>query len=550
MSVSLRDTSHIDSDAQEVHVKGIRRDKSGKETTFEFIRGKLLGKGAFAKCFEMKSKSDVFAGKLIEKDAIKTESAKQKLIFEIKNHSCLKHPNVVRFHNYFEDEKFYYIILEMCNQKTLRSLLKRRKTISEVETRFYLRQILDAVQHMHSKLIIHRDLKLDNIFLKEMVVKIGDFGLSVKLEHPNEKKTALCGTPNYISPEVLAKTGHSFEVDIWAVGVIMYSLIIGTPPFETSKVSETYQRIRDNNYSFPPDSPISPEAKDLIVKLLHPEPYKRPTIPQILDHPFFADYIPSALPEYSLTTSPMNEYEARGRLTPIKPDKAKKYISNSRPLLVKMDNTRNIKVGQSGASSVAAGKISGAKRANEITNDNPAKRLCVRSQTTPNTKQDVTTATNSNNNNNGSSKEFTYSIYHPLLQHIAQFLERSKHLQKNEDIASALQSNILLDEIPTWVSKWVDYSQRYGLGYVMRDGTLGVVFNDRSNISLPTDIPMMHVFEKADTRKPLKIPTMMNQSDNVNKDYNARIQKRLKLLTHFKDYLGLCHAVSSTTTQR
>jgi len=98
--------------------------------------------------------------------------------------------------------------------------------------------MLKALKYFHNKRVIHRDLKLGNLFLsEEMKIKIGDFGLASKLEFEGERKRTICGTPNYIAPEVLeAKNGHSYEVDVWSLGVIIYTLSIGKPPFETNDV--------------------------------------------------------------------------------------------------------------------------------------------------------------------------------------------------------------------------------------------------------------------------------------------------------------------------
>ena len=100
---------------------------------------------------------------------------------------------------------------------------------------------------MHKQNIIHRDIKLGNIFLNyKMEVKIGDFGLSTKIKTNKERKFTTCGTPNYIAPEILNETGHSFEVDIWAVGIVIYALLIGKPPFEADTVENTYRKIKEN----------------------------------------------------------------------------------------------------------------------------------------------------------------------------------------------------------------------------------------------------------------------------------------------------------------
>lgn len=123
--------------------------------------------------------------------------------------------------------------------------------------------MLSAIKYMHKNKIIHRDLKLGNLFLSEkMEIKIGDFGLATKVEFEGERKRTVCGTPNYIAPEILeSKNGHSYEVDIWSLGVIIYTLLIGKPPFETNDVKSTYRRIRMNAYSFPEHIPISNGAK-------------------------------------------------------------------------------------------------------------------------------------------------------------------------------------------------------------------------------------------------------------------------------------------------
>jgi serine/threonine protein kinase len=137
----------------------------------------------------------------------------------------------------------------------------------------------------------------------KMNMKIGDFGLAAQIEHDGERKKTICGTPNYIAPEILfdTKNGHSFEVDIWSLGVVMYTFLIGKPPFQTKEVKAIYKNIRDNLYEFPENVPILDDARVIITAFLHPKPEDRPSLDDVMEHPYFEnrpDHIPlSALVE-------------------------------------------------------------------------------------------------------------------------------------------------------------------------------------------------------------------------------------------------------------
>lgn len=132
-------------------------------------------------------------------------------------------------------------------------MVKKRKRLTAKETRYFMLQLISAVDYMHSNRVIHRDLKLGNIFISvDMDIKVGDFGLAAKLEFTDEKKRTMCGTPNYIAPEIVeGSVGHSYEVDIWSMGVICFAFLFGRPPFETNEVKMTYKKIKSCDYSFP-----------------------------------------------------------------------------------------------------------------------------------------------------------------------------------------------------------------------------------------------------------------------------------------------------------
>jgi len=204
----------------------------------KYARGKFLGKGGFAKVYHFTNleTNKLLAGKVMPKANLNRSRSRQKLMSEIRLHKQLSHHNIVKFEHVFEDQENVYILLELCHHQSLSELLKRRKRLTELEVQYYIVQCVDALKYLHFNRIIHRDLKLGNMFISDkMQIKLGDFGLATKLEFDGEKKRTICGTPNYIAPEVLdGNIGHSYQVDTWSLGVVAYTLLIGKPPFETS----------------------------------------------------------------------------------------------------------------------------------------------------------------------------------------------------------------------------------------------------------------------------------------------------------------------------
>lgn len=163
-----------------------------KVPSIKYRKGRFLGKGGFAKCYEVSSSisENNLACKIVNKNMLVKEHHREKMVQEIMLHRSLNHPHIVGFNSYFEDDLFVYIVLELCEKKSLMELSKRRRVISEPEARYFLRQICEAVRYLHEdKKIIHRDLKLSNIFISaSMDVKIGDFGLATVLEQENLRK--------------------------------------------------------------------------------------------------------------------------------------------------------------------------------------------------------------------------------------------------------------------------------------------------------------------------------------------------------------------------
>ena len=180
--------------------------------------------------------------------------------------------------------------MELCQNKTLRNLIQKRKHLTEIEVQCYMFQIIQGLKYMHYRRIIHRDLKPENIFLDDKSdLKIGDFGYAVKLSSKDEKRKSILGTIFYCAPEVIDRKnydGYSFKADIWSLGVIMYNLLTGILPFFDTN-DNIYSKIINGSFSFPDDIEIGKAAKDLIKQILEVNPKKRPDLNQILSHEFF-----------------------------------------------------------------------------------------------------------------------------------------------------------------------------------------------------------------------------------------------------------------------
>jgi len=147
-------------------------------------------------------------------------------VTELQLHSKLHHPNIVEFYRAFSFEASTYVVLEICDNGSLADALKKRKFFTMPEIRRFVIQTCGAVKYLHTRNIVHRDLKTGNLFLdKYMNVKVGDFGLAALLVTENDmgkRRTTMCGTPNYLAPEILEKggRGHNEKVDLWAIGII------------------------------------------------------------------------------------------------------------------------------------------------------------------------------------------------------------------------------------------------------------------------------------------------------------------------------------------
>jgi len=191
-----------------------------------------------------------------------------------------------------------FLVFELCTNGELFDHLNSVVTISEKRTRRIMRQVLDALDHCHRKGVVHRDIKPENILLDDDCnVKLTDFGFA-KMLQPNEKLYEVCGTPGYLAPELLKSgmverdecNGYSIEVDVWACGVVLYTLLVGFPPFWHRKQLMMIRQIMEGKYSFANAEwkDITDTAKQLISSMLVVDPASRLTIPECITHEFFS----------------------------------------------------------------------------------------------------------------------------------------------------------------------------------------------------------------------------------------------------------------------
>jgi cell cycle serine/threonine-protein kinase CDC5/MSD2 len=447
------------------------RNKHGKD----FQRGSCLGEGGFARCFQVKDDAGMlFAAKTVAKASITAEKTRSKLLTEISIHRSVRHPNIIRFVDCFEDETNVYILLEYCSNQSLMELIRRRKKLTEPDVRFFIIQVIGAVSYLHSKRVLPRDLKLGNIMLDEhMNVKIGDFGLATVLASDRDRRKTVCGTPNYIAPEILydKTNGHSYEADIWSIGIIIYAMLYGKPPFQSKNVETIYKRIKTTDYEFPDDVEVSAEAQDLITCLLTREPNKRLTLDGILTHPFFKGTFPRIITTASLTRVPSFKGMTR--------EKSRQNFIECQincQLLTRAANGTSLVAGRARASKalnpLEVTKVAvEAERSEHIlpTSISPAstkekyKMVMVREDDVP------------------GKLLISQKLEHEK-RRMEDFDERLKKRTGSQESVTSndakLKRRTELERYQIFVVRWVDFSEKNGFGYQLSNGRFGAILTN------------------------------------------------------------------------
>ena len=246
-------------------------DAGGRLYTIE----RKLGKGGFATCHQARMGGETIALKVVKTVGMQPR-VEEKFLSELQIHSKVRHNNIVGFHRAFSSGDNTYILLELCSSGTLKEMLHQRKRISMPEVRRFCLQLCGALHHLHCRNVVHRDIKAANILLdKDMNIKLADFGLAAVLVTDEEmgevkRRVTVCGTPNYIAPEILRKRqGHNTKADIWSLVVLQNNILTGILPFskpEDKNEKDIFQRVSEGSFEWPDSSKklLTPEARDLV----------------------------------------------------------------------------------------------------------------------------------------------------------------------------------------------------------------------------------------------------------------------------------------------
>ncbi|XP_004686961.1 PREDICTED: aurora kinase A [Condylura cristata] len=251
----------------------------------DFEIGRPLGKGKFGNVYLAREKQSKFilALKVLFKAQLEKAGVEHQLRREVEIQSHLRHPNILRLYGYFHDATRVYLILEYAPLGAVYRELQKLSKFDEQRTATYITELADALSYCHSKRVIHRDIKPENLLLGSAgELKIADFGWSVHA--PSSRRTTLCGTLDYLPPEMIEGRMHDEKVDLWSLGVLCYEFLVGKPPFEASTYQETYKRISRVEFTFPDFVPEG--ARDFISRLLKHNPSQRPTLKEVLEHPW------------------------------------------------------------------------------------------------------------------------------------------------------------------------------------------------------------------------------------------------------------------------
>jgi serine/threonine protein kinase len=246
---------------------------------------KKIGKGSFSRVY--KGYKVGLPDKLYAIKKMEYDPDNQRLKQEIEVMKNISHPNIIKLYDVIYEEDSMYLILEYCKNGDLSKYLKNRP-LKEEYAQKYLRQLVSALKYLISKNIIHRDLKPHNILVNDNYeLKISDFGFARYFDK-NTLVDTLCGSPLYMAPEIMKNKNYTIKSDLWSVGIILYEMLTGNPPYKVKTIYNLIKSIDQNNINLPKKISISNECNDLLFKLLVKEPEDRIEWEDFFDHPWLS----------------------------------------------------------------------------------------------------------------------------------------------------------------------------------------------------------------------------------------------------------------------
>ncbi|XP_014281994.1 aurora kinase [Halyomorpha halys] len=267
------------------------KESKGPPKTFEisdFELGSVIGSGKFGRVYLAQEKKTrlLVAVKIIEKEHIKEQILHQQIFYEIYFHSMLRHPNIIRMYTYFHDSTSLYLILEFARRGSLYNNMRQQKykRFTEDLAAKYIYQTADALKYCHDLYFFHGDVKPENILLDSRGnVKLSDFGLAWPSDSSAlNSRGCLCGTRDYLAPELLKGEPYNEKVDHWSLGVLCFELLVGRSLFASKRRETTVQRILEVDIRFP--KIVTEEAQDFISKLVKYQPEHRMSLEDAMSH--------------------------------------------------------------------------------------------------------------------------------------------------------------------------------------------------------------------------------------------------------------------------
>ena len=460
---------------------------NGEIEIFRYFKNRLLGKGGFAKVYEVTCEwsNEKYACKEISLKRKRKNFNLENIFEEINLHKTLIHPNILKYIHSFSDESNIYILTELCEHQTLKALLKKRKILTELEIQYYALQIINAIKYMNDNNVFHRDLKLSNIFITDnMKLKIADFGLSTIIYNPYKHFSHVGGTKYYIAPEMLESYTWKFHSDVWSFGVILYALCTGRLPFicKNSKkyINCIYMKYYRKPYKF---RKVSSELCDLINKIFQYIPEERPTWIEILNHDFFkiGKSIPRTLPISTLENPPSVKF-------------IREYMPNADE----------------------KGFIGTKKKIK--------KKIFIEEQTIY--EKNISTFDKYNSELNSRDKKYNlhYNIYD---QDVEYYL---KNHESNQNFINNVERNKGLKQPEIYVKEYINEKHSFGLVYLLTNGFYGIYYNNNSRIIADSELKnYYYIF--------IKDKKVQGQHHKKTDKVDKQLEKDLERLKIYKDYL-------------